>query len=84
MDPTFPFERDHFLSFCWCDWIRKDTELSSSNLELWWLESGLISLPTIPAMYIGIFFWSNYSDLTRVFTPNGGLVREIPLFQGNP
>ena len=27
--------------------------------------------------------WSNYSDLTRVFTPNGGLVREIPLFQGN-
>ena len=28
-------------------------------------------------------FWSNYSDLTRVFTPNGGLVRDIPLFQGN-
>ena len=27
--------------------------------------------------------WSNYSDLTRVFTPNGGLEREIPLFQGN-
>ena len=26
---------------------------------------------------------SNYSDLTRVFTPNGGLVREISLFQGN-
>ncbi len=25
------------------------------------------------------FFWSNYSDLT----PNGDLVREIPLFQGN-
>ena len=25
-----------------------------------------------------------YSDLRRVFTPNGGdLVREIPLFQGN-
>ena len=27
--------------------------------------------------------WSNYSDLTRVFTPNGGLVREVPLFQAN-
>ena len=27
--------------------------------------------------------WSNYSDLTRPKTPNGGLVREIPLFQGN-
>ena len=27
--------------------------------------------------------WSNYSDLARVFTPNGGLVREVPLFQGN-
>ena len=27
--------------------------------------------------------WSNYSDLTRVFTPNGALVREVPLFQGN-
>ena len=26
-----------------------------------------------------ILIWSNYSDLT----PNGGLVREIPLFQGN-
>ena len=26
--------------------------------------------------------WSNYSDLTRFFTANGGLVREIPLFQG--
>ena len=25
------------------------------------------------------FVWSNYSDLT----PNGGLVREISLFQGN-
>ena len=25
------------------------------------------------------FIWSNYSDLTS----NGGLVREIPLFQGN-
>ena len=30
-----------------------------------------------------VFIWSNYSDLTRVFTPNGGLVRDIPLFQGN-
>ena len=29
------------------------------------------------------YIWSNYSDLMRVFTPNGGLVREIPLFQGN-
>ena len=28
-------------------------------------------------------FWSNYSDLTRPGPPNGGLVREIPLFQGN-
>ena len=28
--------------------------------------------------------WSNYSDLTRPHHPNGGLVREIPLFQGNP
>ena len=27
----------------------------------------------------GKWFWSNYSDLT----PNGGLVREIPFFQGN-
>ena len=30
----------------------------------------------------GIQIWSNYSDLTRPH-PNGGLVREIPLFQGN-
>ena len=28
--------------------------------------------------------WPKYSDLTRVFTPNGGLVMEIPLFQGFP
>ena len=28
--------------------------------------------------------WSNYSDLTRVFTPNGGLVRENPLISGKP
>ena len=27
--------------------------------------------------------WSNYSDLTRPGPPNGGLVREFPLFQGN-
>ena len=27
----------------------------------------------------GTLCWSNYSDLT----PNGGLVREVPLFQGN-
>ena len=26
---------------------------------------------------------SNYRDLTRPGAPNGGLVREIPLFQGN-
>ncbi len=32
---------------------------------------------------LGQWIWSNYSDLTRVFTPNGGLVREFPLFQGN-
>ena len=25
----------------------------------------------------------DYSDLTRDFPPNGGLVRGIPLFQGN-
>ncbi len=31
----------------------------------------------------GAFLWSNYSDLTRPKTPNRGLVREIPLFQGN-
>ena len=29
------------------------------------------------------YIWSNYSDLTRPGPPNGGLVREIPLFQGN-
>ena len=29
-------------------------------------------------------FWSNYSDLTRPGPPNGGLVGEFPLFQGNP
>ena len=29
------------------------------------------------------FIWANYSDLTRVFTPNGGFEREIPLFQGS-
>ena len=29
------------------------------------------------------WFWSNYSDLTRVFTPNGGdLVKWDPLFPG--
>ena len=29
--------------------------------------------------------WSNYSDLTRVFTPNGDLVREMgPLISGKP
>ena len=30
--------------------------------------------------------WTNYSDLTRPhpkYSPNGGLVREFPLFQGN-
>ena len=27
-------------------------------------------------------FWPNYSDLKHDLTPNGGLVREIPLFQG--
>ena len=30
-----------------------------------------------------IFIWSNYRDLTRVFTWNGGLVRQIPVFQEN-
>ena len=30
-----------------------------------------------------VCMWSNYSDLTRPGPPNGGLVREIPLFQGN-
>ena len=34
-------------------------------------------------VYIYIYIWSNYSDLTRPGPPNGGLVREIPLFQGN-
>ena len=29
------------------------------------------------------YIWSNYSDLTRPISPNGGLVREIPLFHGN-
>ena len=29
-----------------------------------------------------ILFWSNYSDLTRP-GPNGGLVMELPVFQGN-
>ncbi len=28
--------------------------------------------------------WSNYSDLTHRFAPNGGLVREVPVFQENP
>ena len=34
----------------------------------------------VPTIYI----WSNYSDLTRVFTPKGSWERELPLFQGNP
>ena len=36
-----------------------------------------------PGTRIQHTFWSNYSDLTCDLTPNGGLVREIPLFQGN-
>ena len=46
-----------------------------------------------PALLVGTFgklgdekdlFWSNYSDRKHDrFPPNGGLVREIPLFQGN-
>ena len=30
-----------------------------------------------------LLIWLNYNDLTRDLTPNGGLVREIPLFQGS-
>ena len=33
----------------------------------------------IPLNALDAGFWSNYSDLTRPISPNGGLVREIPL-----
>ena len=37
----------------------------------------------IGSMYDGMIIpWSNYSDFTRPGLPNGGLVREIHLFQG--
>ena len=53
----------------------------SGFLPTWWLEDsslgvwGSLDTPQINSQVN----WSNYSDLT----PNGGLVREIPLFQGN-
>ena len=40
--------------------------------------------PTLLFGFLFHTFWSNYSDLTRPGAPNGGLVREIPLFQENP
>ena len=32
---------------------------------------------------MSMYIWLSYSDLTQPGPPNGGLVREIPLFQGN-
>ena len=32
---------------------------------------------------IQYIIWSNYGDLTRPGPRNGGLLKEIPLFQGN-
>ena len=43
----------------------------------WWLEE---SSPTVK---ISASSWSNIATSHDRFPPNGGLVREIPLFQGN-
>ena len=39
-------------------------------------------LETIPNTQCMAYVWSNYSDLTRLKTPNGGSVREIPEISG--
>ena len=51
--------------------------------------SGLLEVLEGPPVWLEVgkdwmdLIWSNYSNLTRVFTWNGGLVKEIPLIQGN-
>ena len=58
-----------------CNEKKKGANFARGNC---WGKEGIDKKLTCP-----VFIWSNYSDLTRVFTPNGGLVRDIPLFQGN-
>ena len=66
--------------------------LTTAEAERIFLSSSVACIPTSPrrrclllkdAGHVVHQIWSNYSDLTRVFTPNGGFAREIPLFQGN-
>jgi len=66
--------------------IQTKTKTVIKPLEVWkvsriFFQGFSMGIPINQSVFHGI--WSNYSDLTRVFTPNGGLVREIPLFQGN-
>ena len=60
-----------------------EVEISPHLLEPW-VMVGLKLKPPKNLWDVFSIHLSNYSDLIRPKTPNGGLVREIPLFQGNP
>ena len=76
----------------WPSFLPKDDEFHPSPWDaskrwIWWKKS-FWTFDRKP-MYSGhlpkwIYIWSNYSDLTRPHSKNGGLVREMFLFQGNP
>ena len=58
---------------------------SATRNQRWIVTSKRIKQRSLTLNHRDFFFliiWPNYSDLTRVFTPNGGLVMEIPFISG--
>ena len=69
-----------FMGCCFFAGSLVNQGLWGGSKELWMMYFDHVWSSRIATSNI---FWSNYSDLTRPKSPNCGLVREFPLFQGN-
>ena len=81
--PPYKFCRDLARNLFFCTskrWRKKVRKSSQKFQQRSWEMNGASEKKSFQTSKS--WFWSNYSDLTRPH-PNGGLGREIPLFQGN-